>query len=163
VVLAGGINNAITNDSNPVPELDNFCRNDASYPGFGTYKAMVAVLGLRTASQTANLGDLQKDWVLKANTTYYRRSDSLNIFTTNANAIYTAWPMANGFIIPLTTAWSGLLNNWTYSGSTCSFWTDGTGGSNGRAGYPDLTSSSAIDAGGVLGCNTPLPIICIEQ
>jgi hypothetical protein len=160
--LANGPNGAVPNDVNPVPELDNYCMADASYPGMGTYKAMAVVLGIRMASQTANLGNLQKDWVLKPNTTYNRKSDGLKIFTTNANAIFTAWPMVNGFNASATNAWTGMLNDWTYSSFTCSFWTIGTGGGSGYIGTAGATTSAAIGSVST-ACNGLYPIICAEQ
>ena len=45
--------------------------------------------------QTVSFGAAPFDWVLAAGTDYYRIDETTGLFTTNSNAIITAWPMEN--------------------------------------------------------------------
>lgn len=143
---------------------DAFCMADANYPGTGTYKAMIVVGSLsRTACSTANCSGGSSehiDWVLSPNTMYYRDNETTEIGETNSAGIFT-FPLTNAFASTFETTWTGMLGDWT-ADTTCTGWSDGTGGDIGTYGDTNDTSSNQISFTQDV-CSTTLKIICVEQ
>jgi hypothetical protein len=178
-LLAGGFYGAVNFDAEGITEADNFCMADANKPaaaGF-TYKAMLVDDTVRRASQSANAGDAQKNWVFQPNTLYYRAEDQKPVFTTNAKGIFIFGTATNGFTFPTTDAWTGLNPDWTtyYDwqwdpinaitvwGPACFHWSDGSASSMGTMGYAESIISNMIN-GWTATCNgTVEKLICVEQ
>ncbi len=156
--LAGGSNGAVNGDGNPRQEMDNACQTDANKPAAGTYRA-IAVGSNRRASLNPNAGDSQISWVLQPNYDYIRTGPTA-LFTSNANSIFTGWPLSNNFGAG-STYWTGLNTNWT-TGNNCSNWTDNGLGSTGETGNGTPVGNGAISTANVT-CDTALPLLCVEQ
>lgn len=145
---------------------DTFC--NTNNPGVsGTYKALMVGSNImnapntRIASISADVGDGQIDWVLKANTTY-TRADGTVIGTTKANALFS-FPLDNGFDAS-GVYWSGLNTDWTDHTDGCNAtngeWdTTTVDGATGNALPTDSTSISA----GTTSCMTGLALVCVQQ
>ncbi len=135
---------------------------DANYPGSWTYKAFIVDGTNRIASVTSNSGDGQVDWVLKANTDY-TRLDGTAIMTTNANSIFVFGTLTNSFASSDTGYYTGLWSYWSVvTTAHCSSWTSNSGASSARLGDQTSTSSSSIQAFGVI-CSSIQNLVCIEQ
>jgi hypothetical protein len=165
--LVGLTYGAINGDSNGLAEIDNYCMKPVNgYPGNSNYKAFFVLAdyspSARRASYTANIGDGQIDWILKPNTTYYRPT-GIQIMTTNANALYIAWPLSASFDSAASQYWSGMLGDWTF-GATCTILTSNAPGVNGDYGTGNLNTVESIsNTSFVKACNVALKVACIEQ
>ncbi|PKA23366.1 DUF1554 domain-containing protein [Leptospira meyeri] len=139
---------------------DAICQADAKCPAGKICKAMLADAGSdsRQASNTANLGDGQIDWVLKPFATYLRNDSPTVIGTTTAASLFT-FPIV-GIRPTSATAWTGLSADWTSNANHCGSWTLNTG--NGNAGDTAGTTTSAIGFSN-FPCNSNLPFYCVEQ
>ncbi len=134
-----------------VAGADAICNSDVNKPTASTYKAMIW-------SSSRNI--YSADWVLRANTTYYR-SDGLPIATTDGNKklpIPLANPIGSSLVV-----FTGVSNSLdiAYSGYTCSDWSSNAAMSViGNASYQ--SSDDFLNVNGV-GCSTPYHIYCVEQ
>lgn len=139
---------------------DNLCNSDANKPAGSSYKAILFDSVNRTAIPPAN-------WVLLANTTYVRASDSATIFTTNASGIFTFGSLTNSFDSGAQkeywTGFRGVGFEWQLGLYRCSDWTNGTSGQTGRFGLSDATSYNSISTGVQNNCNLTKHLLCAEQ
>ncbi|MCE9598948.1 MAG: DUF1554 domain-containing protein [Spirochaetia bacterium] len=153
--------------ANGIAGADSMCAqekaaNFSSLPGASSdYKALIVDGANRQASATANLGDSQIDWVLKANTSYYL-SDQTLLMTTNATSIFVfgtllAQPATSGV-----SWWTGMDLNWA-TGLACtgSVWAS-TGGSASR-GLPGVTGTTAIGSAAGQLCTSTFRLLCVRQ
>ena len=148
---------------------DEFCSQNLPSGVTGTFKALIVGSNItpsgndRKASNTANAGDGQIQWVLKSNQTY-QRPDSTIIGTTNANGLFN-FPLQNPFAVS-GSFWSGLSTDWTNGTNNCvgsgGAWDPAGGGSNGLYGDASQTSSAAISSASQ-GCTNTHSILCVEQ
>ncbi|WP_232420848.1 DUF1554 domain-containing protein [Leptospira vanthielii] len=152
---------------------DNKCSTASNKPSSGTYKALIVDDVNRRACTSVNCtsGGVteQIDWVLAPNTTYVQAIDtSKTIFISNANGVNTN--NLTDVISPASTGiWTGIRNNpswdWlTYSGFTCSSWTDGVTTTCGSYGVTSWTDSRSISIYTVTaGGPTQYNLLCVEQ
>lgn len=138
---------------------DSICNSDPGQPRAGTYKAfLVDAINNRRASLTANAGDSQTDWVLAANTNYYR-SDNTFIATSNSVSL-----LPDTLAVPLDPTqskayWTAILTDWTVSGNNCGSW---LGGGVGTIGDGSTTSNMYLDFAVDICTNTNY-LLCVEQ
>ncbi len=137
-----------------VAQADELCL--VNRPDSLEYKALIVDESTRTALP----GD-QKNWVLLANTKYYRRDGVTPAFTTNNYAVFDYTNnMTNSFAGTGDTYWTGLNIYWETTTQTCGNWSSSTvdavyGSDNqidGRAIATDLSS-----------CAESRKILCVEQ
>jgi len=141
--------------------IDNLCNTDVNKPATGTYKAIIVTdngTG-RRASVTSNAGDGQIDWVLAANTAYFRPSGTA-LMTTNANNIFVFGALTNSFGTAAINYWTGLETDWTSHVQDCGNWTSTTG--SGNYGLASDTGGNAIKSGGP-NCTENHHLLCAEQ
>ncbi len=157
------------NGSPGIAGADGRCMGDGSYPGSGTYKALIVDGTNRVACTNANCAGGtagRVDWVLAANTTYTRSSGSPDILTTNANGVFVFGSMTNSFVGAAGFLWTGLANDWTTGTRDCSDWTvnlpPAPPANQGDVGNGNNTGGASIGAG-QQNCDTTLPLICVEQ
>ncbi|GAB4432509.1 MAG: hypothetical protein OHK0011_15380 [Turneriella sp.] len=145
---------------------DAKCVADAANPmgpGNGFWKALIVGTG-RAACTTANCsvgGNGENfDWALKPNTNYIR-PNGLVIGSTNPFGIFT-FPLNSPIgDQAMTFAWTGLLADWTISGSnTCADWS--STGSTGIRGQVDINTSTVIQASPQT-CGVSERLYCVEQ
>lgn len=131
---------------------------NAEKPNGSTYKA---VLGAVNGGGTT-IRDPGLDWVLSANTKYFRFADRVLIGTTNAGRIFDLTTALNGGFAPGATYWSGFSDgSWNVtSGSSCNAFLSGTGA---NIGDGSSTGQTAIKSGGGVLCNTAQRLLCAEQ
>jgi len=142
--------------------FDTSCMADGNYPGTGNYKAMVVDGVTRNASNTANVGDGQIDWVFAPNRTY-RQSEGIISTTNSAGLFVTA--LSVRFSVN-SKYWTGLNTNWTTNTSnTCDLWRSATGSFTGVMGQGNSTLIADITAGWTPDpCNlSNQQLICVEQ
>lgn len=150
---------------------DAICQSDAGTLGLsGTFKALVAAgnVSFRTATVTPNAGDGQVDWVLDPNRTYLRTDLTTTIGETGANGLFT-FPLQNAFSDNAVQHWTGMLTDWTTGGTPssnlCDFgggsWVN-FGGSFGTPGATNSTSTTALNNGGNINCNTVIHLVCVQ-
>lgn len=156
-----------------VAAADGICASDAASLGYaGTFKAFLnSVQGSsRIASLTADTGDGQVDWVLAANTNYYRADGTTLIGTTTSGAIFdTLSGLTNSITGSGDNYWTGFLSDWTSGSDTsdlCDFssvtsWSN-SGGAFGRYGNGSFTTSGAI-AQATQNCSTVIHLLCVRQ
>ena len=138
------------------------------YPG--TYKAIIGnntVPPNRIACGNANCGtphvDDNTDWVLKANSRYYRAEDGALIGTTTADRIFT-FPLSAGFSSVDTSGvygWSGIAGNWRVGPRTCDGWSNS--GTIGDLSHPWEISSNVLGPGTGQNCSVTYWISCAQQ
>jgi len=162
-----------------VTGADANCMADDNYPGTGTYKALI-VDGLnRIASVSANAGDGQVDWVLKANSNYYLTDGATKIMTTDENSLFTFGSLDNSFNgvgFAGSPSWTGLNQDWTANANNCNFWNSALETDSANFGFTSSSSATAIsDATAAIPCSntdtskSPLTVnfytvlICVEQ
>ncbi|MBE7412677.1 MAG: DUF1554 domain-containing protein [Leptospiraceae bacterium] len=153
---------------------DSICNSHANRPDIkSTYKALLGSVngsqrwGCTSAPAQCSDGiDNSQNWVLYANTTYKRASDSVVIGTTTIDRVFNFSLSASLGISGL--YWSGLENTAPQFGystagtSECNGWSDGTIGPFGNRG--DLASVSSTSANtSNLNCNNTYSILCAEQ
>ena len=140
---------------------DDFCDNDSNNPDTSaSYKAMIAFPGQRIACTTANCTSTSENsnWVLTANTSYYRPDGTL-IGTTNSGGIFTS--LSNAIESVGAATYTGLTSNWT-TGNTCNSWTNTAGVA--HVGDSDSSNVSTLLANDAVGsCLQDLQLICVEQ
>jgi hypothetical protein len=133
----------------------------------GTYKALLVdetgcstgTTPCRRASTTANAGDGQIDWVLKASMGYVRASDGITIGTTDASGLMIT--QTNSVTtVASSTVWLGLRTNWIAEPLlNCINWTDGGGATaviNDQSTNPIISGTSNI-------CSIINALLCAEQ
>lgn len=149
-----------------IAAADHICNTAISIPYFpsphnsGTYKAMLAANGVRTASPAL-------DWVLAPSMQYIRADGTTVIGTTTAAAVFS-FPMTNT-VEPVDgmmqkRVYSGLNSDWTIAASNCSDWTVNTG--NTVSAWVDQTDSKFLyDDSTLLSCGvfSSYNILCVEQ
>ncbi len=152
-----------------VAGADNLCRNDAANPmgsGNGFWKALISASGQRIACTTSNCSGSGQaehlDWVLKANTTYYR-ADKTVIGTTDPNGLFVG-SISNSVGTTSTVAFTGLTADWALSGDTCNAWTDQNVGSfNGLTGQTNLINQQWY-SNTANNCDLPTKALyCVQQ
>ncbi len=145
---------AVQGDFGGVAQADELCM--VNRPDSLDYKALIVDETTRTA-----LAKNQKNWVLLANTKYYRQDGTTLAFTTNSKAIFDYNDnMTNSFAGIGDTYWTGLNIYWETTAQTCGNWSSTTvdavyGSDNqidGRAIATDLSS-----------CAESRKILCVEQ
>lgn len=139
---------------------DRFCMTNAANPGAGTFKALIGGTQRSVcATPDCEGGANPVDWVLQPETTY-TRVDGAVMFTTNADGIFTDWPMPQEFAPGINQA-SGLNNDWTVrDGLHCDDWTTQSG-ADAAVGWTATLDSGFLN-GGMLTCGR-LPLVCVEQ
>lgn len=148
----------------PTTNADARCMSDSSYPGTGTYKALLVNGTHRRGSITANVGDGQIDWVLHASTEYRRIDGTTVIGTTGANALFTL-PFTNSVHTVFITYWTGIFGDWTTQSSvgfTCADWTDNSGGPQAPYGAGNATDASSLTGSGNY-CSDFKSLLCVQQ
>jgi hypothetical protein len=149
---------------------DSLCNSDANKPVISPsiYKAfLVDSTGNRRASTNvdatgANPGT-QVDWVLAANTTYFRANQTTPLFTTNSQKLFNLSSGVLNSFDPLGNSyWTGIKNDWT-TNFTCLNWVNSTMGQQGDRGDGSATNSDAVSFPGPLACNSTLRVFCIQQ
>lgn len=155
---------ATTGDMNPfggIAGADLLCYMDTNKPDINVFYSAMVVDGIsRKASQTANIGDGQIDWVLTPGETYIRAINGAILETVPANGLFTfGW--ATGIGGSATAVRTGLNTNWT-TGTHCTNWTDGITAATGSRGTANAVTSTAI-GGATLACNTTGALYCVEQ
>jgi hypothetical protein len=154
----------LTGNIGGIAGADALCNSDGAKPSIlpNVYKAMIVDGTNRKASNTANAGDGQVDWVFLPNTSYFRTDGTTLIKTTNANSIFV-FPLTSSFDTPGIPYWTGLNTDWTTSSNRCATdWTSTTG--NGQAGQATMLTSASISGGGPPPCNAALPrLLCVQQ
>lgn len=157
-----------------VTGADAKCQSDSNKPSTGTYKALLVDGENRVACTTANCSggsSENKDWVLKANTSYVR-TDGTAIGTTNAAGIFTS---AFTNAVTSTTGVfyrSGLKINstpgWVADASAhCQFYSVTTGtGTTGAAYGTNVSSGGGGDSfqyANASSCASTFVLLCVEQ
>lgn len=152
------------NRSDPNAPTGAFKPYDASDSQGTHYKALMAYNGgssatNRVATTTGSNATGQENWVLQANTEYYK-GFTTKVFKSNANKLIN-FPLSTN-LSSSQDFWTGLNANMT-SGSNCNNWADEV--ASGHYGTRSQTSSSAI--GGTSGAcsngSTHRSIICVQQ
>ena len=139
---------------------DRFCMTNDANPGAGTFKALLGGTQ-RSVCATPDCADGASpvDWVLQPETTY-TRVDGTVMFTTNADGIFTDWPMPEQFAPGINQA-SGLNTDWTVrDGLHCDDWTTQSEAPAG-VGWTATLDAGFLN-GGMLKCQR-LPLVCVEQ
>ena len=163
--------------ANGIAGADAFCTSDSNKPSTGTYKALIVDGTNRVACTTANCGGgagEHTDWVLAANKTYVRASDSATIGTTNSVGLFT-FNLSNSFSTSSGNGnnyWSGFSSTSTWVTAdlstlcnTSGAWTaDGNAvpGEMGCTGTNCVSYDKAIRFGSDI-CNVNNKLICVEQ
>ncbi len=148
-----------------VANADTFCLDNSPEGVTGTFKAMMSQFGVRQACDSADpnctvAAGNNIDWVMAANTEYYRIDGVTPIGTTNAAGIF-AFPITNSISASATTTWTGLQADWTRYFFDCVNWTDGTvqfGGFGTTNATDGTTLFQAFSS-----CNVLRPLYCVEQ
>lgn len=154
---------------NAIEKADSFCNNDVNRPNGSFYKALIVDGVNRDAVKRV-------DWVLQANTTYYRPYANVEIGTTTDKAIFAALyanlkNSIHGQINPSSSyyemlyqnlAWTGFLDAAQYSaGYDCSGWTNiRTSASTGTV-YEK--NEKAFYNNSIYACASRFRLNCIEQ
>jgi hypothetical protein len=148
--------------TNAIEKADDFCNKDPNKPDSAVYKALIVDGALRDAVTLT-------DWVLVANTTYYRPHDNVVIDTTTSAAIFPVAfsPMENpiadcGNICGAgDNVWTGIDKAEDFSaGNDCSDWSS-TSGSGKSGGYGAGSAWSFNGFGGA--CTNMQGLYCVEQ
>jgi len=165
-LLANG-RNINSNVTTGVGGADALCMDDFDYPGTGVYKALIVDGINRIASVSPNTGDGQVDWVLQANTNYYRADGTTLVMTTDANglmvfAVNGGSDLTNPFIPDTFNYWTGLASDWQTSNDTCGTWNNNQNTSVGNMGLGSATTFEAIDSTSN-NCDVTRKLLCVEQ
>ena len=143
---------------------DSQCNSHIPSGVSGSFKAMLIATNtgaaVRRASQTANAGDGQLDWVFRAKQ-FYMRPDGTVIGQTTSTALFS-FPLQNSFGSS-GSFWTGLQSDWR-STIPCN---DGNGTSWGASGTALSGSATAVDSTSIsnasTSCSSSLPLLCVEQ
>lgn len=137
---------------------DTICSTDIKCPAGSVCKAMI--LGTtRIASQNADLGDGQIDWVLHPNTHYYLTNNVTLIANTNSTSLLQI-PFNNIVDGVAPGTWLGSNSGWVLGGNSCLNWTDITAGITGYMFRTQFTNSTLF--GGNYSCSNPVNLFCVE-
>ena len=147
--------------------------NFAGLPGNAEdYKAFIVDGTTRRACSNSDCsGGVSEnlDWVLKANTDYYRLDGTTDtkIFTTNASGIvnFTGGTTLLTAIDSSSSTfwWTGIDVDWVYVGSACTTTWAATGGNSSR-GIGASTGSTSIRNTVLSSCNSPPnKLLCVRQ
>lgn len=147
-----------------IASADAMCASDGGRPAAATFPVKAFLVGgaTRRASQTANAGDGQIDWVLLANQQYRQANGTTVIGTTNANRLFT-FPLTapSGLVSSGIVFKTGLTSTWMNSGNDCGAWSNTVG--NQDLGTGNINNTTAI-AGGSIACANPgYYLLCVEQ
>lgn len=158
-------NDPLLPGANAIEKADSFCNQDLNKPDSNIYKALLVDDATRSAVNNTN-------WVLLANTTYYRPS-GLEIGTTTGAAIFPSLyqDLTNSFddvpsnIDDLSNlAWTGITDssNFSSNGKNCYNWSSASSGVAG-VGALGLKDGNAFFFF-YMSCSSPkLKLICVEQ
>ena len=153
-----------------VSNLDVICSSQknaifASLPGTGSdYRAMV-VSTTRRACTTPNCTNPSENlnWVLAANTIYYR-SDAAILFTTNAAGIFPFGNLQNAFTTSASDQfWTGLGSDWITTFTCNTDWISTSSLIDGASGKGGVTNSDSISVFGGNSCNSNLKFLCVRN
>ncbi|MEM7181607.1 MAG: DUF1554 domain-containing protein [Spirochaetota bacterium] len=160
--------NSYTGNLGGITGADTKCNSDGNKPGNhpSTYKALL-VDGTgspnRRGSVSANAGDSQLDWALAASTDYFRDDGTTQIFTTDANKIFSFGTLSASFNAGSDTVWTGLDDDWTGNSTNhCTQWTNNSAVDNGQEGLSNATDDTSIDSG-FSDCSMSRKLICVQQ
>ena len=147
-----------------IASADSMCSTDGARPAAATFTIKAFLVGgaTRRASQSANAGDGQIDWVLLDNEQYRQAKGDTVIGINGANKLFT-FPLtaASGFVdsgiafkTGLTARWLSSGNDWGPCANTVGHQDLGTGNAN----------NPAAIAGGNIACANPgYYLLCVEQ
>ncbi|MBL8018767.1 MAG: DUF1554 domain-containing protein [Leptospirales bacterium] len=156
--------------ANGIAGADSMCASEKAsnfggLPGAsGDYKAILVDGVNRNASNTANAGDGQLDWVLKPNTSYYLQDGSL-IMTTNASAIVVFGTLTAAFSPDAGVRWwTGFsATAWVSSVAPCTDWS-ASGATNVRTGMSQATNYASLSADNTIQCNSVTTrLLCVRR
>lgn len=150
--------------------------NFAGLPGNAEdYKAILST-GTGTTRRACSTSDCTGgvseniDWVLKANTDYYRLDGTTDtkLFTTNASGIVNftgGSSLLTSIDISASNYWTGIDVDWTDSGFNCLNWLSSSGGQNGKRGSGSATNVNSIATAGTTACSnaTTGKLLCVRQ
>ncbi|MDX1961445.1 MAG: putative Ig domain-containing protein [Leptospiraceae bacterium] len=141
---------------------DNICNADGNKPNASTYKAIIFVPTSRTASPTT------LDWALQPNTIYIRRTDSLQVLSTNSSSVFNFGILFNSTHSSITALyWTGFNTSssfqWQSSSTHCGSWEDGNSSASGTVGSPTVNNYEAIAQSATNVCNLSRRLLCAEQ
>jgi hypothetical protein len=141
---------------------DAKCTGALGRPAGVTAAKAVLADSTRIACSVPNCGsgNVQTQWAMAPNTNYVR-ADGAFVWTTDANGIFTAWPMAQSLGSEIN-FWDGLNADWTSLTPNCSDWSDGSASASGTVGWDPSTASDWL-VGGQLTCDFNGEIVCAEQ
>lgn len=158
---------------------DTFCNNNKPVGVDGTFKALLFT-STRYPCSTPNCtgpGNTSSNWVLAADTEYYRTDETTLIGTTNSNAIFdTTYGhyLDNGVVDEYGYGqyfWSGANPDWTIASDNCQNFTSnyyyyypgyGTYADYGSTGYSSYTDQNFLNYYNAY-CNSSYRLICVEQ
>lgn len=153
--------------STGIQAADYLCTTDSNKPATGTYKALIVdhTDNQRiacTTPQCSGGASEHVNWVLAANTTYYRADGTTVIGTTTANGIFDfTTDLQNSMGTTTTTVWTGLTNSWSTRNYDCGGWDASE--VEGDAGGTDSLSTGSIGHTWYF-CNMDTAnLICVEQ
>ncbi|MDV6235604.1 DUF1554 domain-containing protein [Leptospira ellisii] len=173
-----------TGNFNGLSFADQGCAAEkpASLPGNPSeYKAMISgsttvssVVYTRQATlvSNCNMGSTPSctsttDWVLRADTRYYRADGTTLIFRTHPDVPafdFSSLTMDNSMDGSSAKVWTGIASDWLSSGTSCiatfGSWTYASG--NATYGNANATNSTAL-AGGTQPCNLTASFFCVRQ
>ncbi len=127
-----------------VDGADALCEADANNPGDGVFKAYL--------TDFIDRGFDVPDWVMRADTNYYRL-DGVLIKKTNALAQMTQ-PLDNAISTSNVRVWTGGTPH-------CNSWGDGTSGASSM--YGNANSTTTYSGAGSQTCDTVSHVYCVEQ
>ncbi|HNI28314.1 MAG TPA: DUF1554 domain-containing protein, partial [Leptospiraceae bacterium] len=114
-----------------------------------------------------------KDWVLKASTSYYKSDGTTLVFTTNASGIFANGAIKAAVGNSTDETWTGIYSNGADGGWTnayvahCSNWSsNSSSGTGGLRGFPGVIPTSFVGdwfGKNVATCDTTRYILCVEQ
>ena len=142
-------------------DADAFCNSATNHPG-GEYRALLMSSARRACVSpdcTPTADPL--DWVMRP-FTQYMNDDGDFMFESNADAIYTAYPMSATLGGAGRNMWTGATDAWEVKGTTCMDWMTGSGAVFGGVGW-DAASGSGWIQGGNFRCDAAAPLLCVQQ
>lgn len=156
--------------SNAIEKADSFCNSDANKPNGSTYKALLTDGIVRDAVSLT-------DWVLEADTTYYRSNGNVVIGTTTNSAIFAVLftDLTNsisdrlpntGFAIEVNKAFTGIANASDFSANsslTCNSWSYAGDSYTHKWGYIFEKTERAFVSNSSQSCSEKHHLYCVEQ
>ncbi|WP_372487246.1 Len family endostatin-like outer membrane lipoprotein [Leptospira levettii] len=149
---------------------DALCNGDVGKVRGKTYKAMIAVPGVREVLGNPTGTLTYTDWVLKANTFYSNSTDTSNTTgsTTTSNRIFRDSNTTMQMNFALGTNGSRFWTGMTISGGNlandvnCSNWTSLNGGVSGVTGVVGASTTTLVETT-TDACNISKKVVCVEQ